>query len=194
MLIMLVRSPSFAIWISYSRNLSQVKTCELLKSQIFMNKTFVTIGKPLSMGVAVGHTYYIARKGKWISRSRMQMRLRQGNWCKLNEWVTELHVWSGDYCSRPLCLWGSLESSCWTNSTLPARERQHPIAVVKEGVIVRHMPCAAFLVCYLFLRRNCILRCQVTNTRYYSIVLPQGGLEIPCRLIFSIHARLIAKV
>ena len=56
------------------------------------------------------------------------------------------------------------------------------------------MPCAISAVCYLFLRRNGTLRCQVTDTRHYSVDLPQGGLEIPCRLIFSGHARLITKV
>ena len=70
----------------------------------------------------------------------------------------------------------------------------YAIAVVKEGVIVGHVPRATSAVCYLFLRRNGTLRCQVTSTRHYSVDLPQDGLEIPCRLIFSSSARLIAKV
>lgn len=70
----------------------------------------------------------------------------------------------------------------------------YAVAVVEGGVTVGHVPRAISSVCYLFLGRNGTLRCQVTGTRHYSVDLPQGGLEIPCKLIFSGHARLIAKV
>ena len=35
---------------------------------------------------------------------------------------------------------------------------------------------------------------QVTGATYYSIDLPQGGLEVPCKLIFSSKSRVIVKV
>ena len=39
--------------------------------------------------------------------------------------------------------------------------------------------------CSMFMRRNGIIRCQVSGSRQYSRDLPQGGLEIPCVLLFS---------
>ena len=52
------------------------------------------------------------------------MILRRGNWCKQDEWVAELQ--DGDHCSKLPCLWGDLESSCWTNTALLVKERQDP--------------------------------------------------------------------
>ena len=85
---------------------------------------------------------------------------------------------------------------CWRSTALPSRGRQCP-----QSIRCRHYsercycwPRAISAVYNLFLRRNSTLRCQVTGTRHYSVDLPQGGLEIPCRLIFSGHASLIAKV
>ena len=45
-----------------------------------------------------------------------------------------------------------------------------------------------------FLEENSTLTCQVTGARHYSINLPQGGLEIPCKLIFYGESRLIVEV
>ena len=39
--------------------------------------------------------------------------------------------------------------------------------------------------CHLFLRRGSIIACRITNGRQCSVDLPQGGLEVPCKLIFS---------
>ena len=70
----------------------------------------------------------------------------------------------------------------------------YTVAIVKRGVIVGHVPWGVSLVCYFFLGRNGTLTCQVTDTRHYSIDLPQGGLEIPCKLIFFCESRLMVKV
>ena len=70
----------------------------------------------------------------------------------------------------------------------------YALAVVNRGVIVGHVPRAISSVCYLFLGRNSTIQCQVTGTRQYSVDLPQGGLEVPCKLIFSGQARLIIRV
>ena len=35
---------------------------------------------------------------------------------------------------------------------------------------------------------------EVIGSRHYSIDLPQGGLDIPCKLIFRSEAKLIVKV
>ena len=46
----------------------------------------------------------------------------------------------------------------------------------------------------LFLRRNGTISCEVTGTWRKSSYLPQGGLEIPCKLIFAGASRDISKV
>ena len=75
--------------------------------------------------------------------------------------------------------------------------RSWAVAIIDRGVacvVVDHVPRAISSVCYLFLGKSSTISCQVTGTRYYSCDLPQGGLEIPCRLIFSGETRLIFKV
>ena len=67
---------------------------------------------------------------------------------------------------------------------MPARERQHPRSLRCHSFRTRCHCRAIFSVCYLFLRRNGILMCEVTGGRCYSVDLPQGGLEVPCKLIF----------
>ena len=46
----------------------------------------------------------------------------------------------------------------------------------------------------LFIRRGGTIECIVTGTRRYSSDLPQGGLEIPCRLLFSGEKKEINQV
>ena len=59
------------------------------------------------------------------------------------------------------------------------------MAVKKSGDTVGHLPRVISCVCSIFLRRGCSILCRVTGCRGYSSDLPQGGLEIPCKLIFS---------
>ena len=46
----------------------------------------------------------------------------------------------------------------------------------------------------LFLLQGGTIRCRVTASRYYSEDLPQGGLEIPCILMFEGSAKDVVKV
>ena len=46
----------------------------------------------------------------------------------------------------------------------------------------------------LFLRREGTIICEVTGTRRYSVDLPQGGLEIPCKLFFTAEALEVDKL
>ena len=84
--------------------------------------------------------------------------------------------------------------------TLPCqREAGNPhdpyaVSVTEGGTIVGHVPRAISAVCSLFLRRNGTILCEVTGTRRKSSDLPQGGLEIPCKLIFAGTASDILKV
>ena len=58
------------------------------------------------------------------------------------------------------------------------------VAVKRSGDVVGHIPKIISSICSSFLRRGGSISCQVTATRCYSADVPQGGLEIPCQLIF----------
>lgn len=69
------------------------------------------------------------------------------------------------------------------------RERQnsedkYAVAVLKSGMIVGHLPRKVSRISSLFLKRGGTIECTVTASRRYSVDLPQGGLEIPCCLLF----------
>ena len=51
--------------------------------------------------------------------------------------------------------------------------------------IVGHVPRIISTICSLFIRRGGLLVCVINGLRRYSSDLPQGGLEIPCKLIFK---------
>ena len=62
---------------------------------------------------------------------------------------------------------------------------RYAVAVKKEGTIIGHLPRKLSWVCSLFLRRGGAIKCTVTGRRRYSADLPQGGLEVPCSLLFK---------
>ena len=62
---------------------------------------------------------------------------------------------------------------------------RYAVAVKKDGVVVGHLPKKISRVCSLFLRRGGVIECSVTGRRKYSDDLPQGGMEIPCMIIFK---------
>ena len=69
------------------------------------------------------------------------------------------------------------------------------VAVTKGERIVDHVPRRISAACAMFLRRGGSILCRVTGPRRYSEDLPQGGLEIPCVLIFRTeNERDLAKV
>ena len=63
------------------------------------------------------------------------------------------------------------------------------VAILKEidgaTVTVGHVPRRISALCSVFIRRGGTIRCIVNGDRRYSADLPQGGLEIPCRLVFT---------
>uniref|UniRef100_A0A1X7V3B4 Ubiquitin-like protease family profile domain-containing protein n=1 Tax=Amphimedon queenslandica TaxID=400682 RepID=A0A1X7V3B4_AMPQE len=78
------------------------------------------------------------------------------------------------------------------NEVLPCERelnnRKDPfaVAVVKSGVgTVGHVPRLISSVCSIFIRRGGSIACRVTGSRRYSRDLSQGGVEIPCQLIFE---------
>ena len=70
---------------------------------------------------------------------------------------------------------------------------RYAVAVTKNGTIIGYLPRNFPRVCLLFLRRGGSIRCEVTGGRRYSADLPQGGLEIPCRLLFKGKAKSVKK-
>ena len=61
----------------------------------------------------------------------------------------------------------------------------YAVVVKKDDIIVGHLPRKISKICSLFLMRGGTLFCVVTGSRRYSADLPQGGLEVPSKLVFS---------
>ena len=71
---------------------------------------------------------------------------------------------------------------------------RYAVAVLKEETIIGHLPRKMSKICSLFLRRGGSMRCKVTGSRRYSSDPPQGGLEIPCSLLFTANVKEITKL
>ena len=73
-------------------------------------------------------------------------------------------------------------------------EDPYTVAVVKgNDTIVGHVPRKISAVCWLFLGHGSIT-CTVTSARRFSSDLPQGGLEVPCKLLFKGPKTFVRKV
>jgi len=57
----------------------------------------------------------------------------------------------------------------------------YAVAIKKGGKIIGHVPRKILAACNLFLELGGSLRCIIID----SADLPQGGLEIPCKLVFE---------
>ena len=79
------------------------------------------------------------------------------------------------------------------------REEENPrdryaVAIRKSGDTVGHVPHSISTLCSVFIRRGGTIFCVVTGRRRYSMDLPQGGMEIPCKYRFVGNGREIKKV
>ena len=74
-----------------------------------------------------------------------------------------------------------------------SRDR-YAVAVKRMGTIIGHLPRKLSRVCSLFLRRGGTIDCTVTGWRRYSADLPEGGLEVPCSLLFKATPKEIQKL
>ena len=68
------------------------------------------------------------------------------------------------------------------------------VGVVRSGVTVGHVPQEISAVCSLFLDHHGTIACEVIGSRQFSTDLPQGGLEIPCKLTFRGPTKYLEKV
>ena len=65
-------------------------------------------------------------------------------------------------------------------------EDRYAVAVCRvDGIVVSHIPRKISFLCAVFIRRGSTIQCIVNGDRRYSHDLPKGGMEIPCRLVFS---------
>ena len=71
---------------------------------------------------------------------------------------------------------------------------RYAIALKKDGAVIGHFTSKISQICSLFIRTGGTIECIVTGARRYSSDLPQGGLEIPCTLLFSGEKKKINKV
>ena len=70
----------------------------------------------------------------------------------------------------------------------------YAVAVLKDGTTVGHLPRKISRICTLFIRRGGTISCLVNGRRKYSADLPQGGMEIPCLLLFKGESKEIKKL
>ena len=70
----------------------------------------------------------------------------------------------------------------------------YAVAVVEEENIVGHVRRSISPVCNLFITRGGTIDCEITGPWRYSADLPQGGIEFPCKLLFSCSSKDITKV
>ncbi len=62
---------------------------------------------------------------------------------------------------------------------------QYACGVYKNQVLVGHLPRKISIISSLFLRRGGCISCKIISVRRRrSRDLPQGGLEIPCILVY----------
>lgn len=65
------------------------------------------------------------------------------------------------------------------------RHDSFAVAVKKDATIVGHVPRYMSAICSIFIRRGGSIVCKVTGSGTYSADLPQGGMDVPCLLIFK---------
>ena len=69
---------------------------------------------------------------------------------------------------------------------------RYAVAVMK--IIIGHLPRRISKVSSIFVRRGGSITCKVSGSRRFSADLPQGGLEVPCKLLFKAKAKEMKKL
>jgi len=71
---------------------------------------------------------------------------------------------------------------------------RYAVVVMNDYTVIGHIPRKFSHVCSLFLRRRGNIICVATGKWRYSVDLPRGWLEIPCKLIFSAKPNKLRKL
>ena len=66
---------------------------------------------------------------------------------------------------------------------------RYAVAVIKDDVIIGHLPRKVSRLCSLE-----VDALYITGRKHYSADLPQGGLEVPCLLLFRAPSKEIQKL
>ena len=61
---------------------------------------------------------------------------------------------------------------------------RYAVVVVKNEIVIGHLPRGISKVCSKFLSRGGLIRCPISGNQRYSSDLLHGGLEVPCTLRF----------
>ena len=70
----------------------------------------------------------------------------------------------------------------------------YTVAVLKHNEIIGNLPRTISTISSLFIRRRGSIQCEVIDHRCYSRDLPQGGMEVPCKLHFCADGSELKKV
>ena len=94
-----------------------------------------------------------------------------------------------DCCIRGYHVYKDIWEAAVGESLTCERETNNPrdryaVAVKKSETVIGHLPRKVARLCSLFLLRGGTIDCIVSGSRRYSADLPQGGLEVPCSLVF----------
>ena len=71
---------------------------------------------------------------------------------------------------------------------------RYTVYAKKDDNIIGHLPKKASRICSLLLRRGGSIGCIATGRSRYSSDLSQGGLEIPCSLLFRGKQKEVQKL
>ena len=138
----------------YTQNLRTVQFCDILCQLGPFSLAWSHITTPLPYLVPLTST----RKARlWLER-RLTMFLYQ---------------LEAEVCTSTV----GEELNCW-------HERDNFKDFLKESLIVGHMPKKISSICPVFLQSSGTITCKVTGNWQYLADLDQGGLKVPCKLLF----------
>ena len=109
----------------------------------------------------------LARPRNFSTRVKMAMYEYQLQWC-----VRGYHIYKEEW---EAAVGEKLKCEREKNNV----KDPYAVAVVRENVIVGHLPRKISRISALFLKRQGKISCKVLGRRRYSVDLPQEGLEIP---------------
>ena len=64
-------------------------------------------------------------------------------------------------------------------------EDRYAVAIQRGDTVVGHLPQKISTLCSLFIKHGSTINCTISGHCRYLRNLPQGGLEVPCRLHFT---------
>ena len=81
----------------------------------------------------------------------------------------------------------------YTREVGNARDK-YAISVLRGSNAVGHLPQKISRICSLFILRGGTITCIVSGHCRYSADLPQGGMEVPCNLLFRGKKKYLLKI